>query len=89
MKQEEIRKVYDFLLPEIDKKVAKNQKYKETRKLCDKLEEELKVFIGKDVYRKFENFMDEYIYLSSIANEEYFVQGFSKANKLRDESLMR
>ena len=89
MKQEEIRKLYSFLLPELDKKVAKNQKYKETRKLCDKLEEELKVFIGKDGYRKFENFMDEYIYLASIANEEYFVQGFSKANKLRDESLMR
>lgn len=89
MKQEEIRKLYSFLLPEIDEKVTKNSNYKKTRKLCNELEEELKAFIGKDGYRKFENFMDEYIYLSSIANEEYFVQGFSKANKLRDESLMR
>lgn len=89
MKQEEIRKLYDFLLPEIDKKITMNPKYKETRKLCDELEEELKTFIGKDSYRKFENFMDKYIYLSSIANEEYFVQGFSKANIFRDEALQK
>lgn len=43
--------------------------------------------MDKEDYKKFESFMDEYIYLSSIANKEYFVQGFSKINKFRDESL--
>ena len=43
----------------------------------------------KDGYKKFENFMDEYLYLVSIENEEFFAQGFSMANKLRDESLSK
>ncbi len=89
MKQKEIRKLYDFLLPEIYTKIVKNSNYIKTRKLCDELEEELKNFIGKDGYKKFENFMDEYLYLVSIENEEFFTQGFSMANKLRDESLIK
>lgn len=89
MKRSEIRKLCSFLLPEIDKHIIKNPEYKKTRKKCNKLEDELKEFIGKEGYKKFENFMDEYTYLSSVANEEYFIHGFSKSNKFRDESLSR
>lgn len=89
MKKSEIKKLCNFLLPEIDKHIVKNYEYKKTRKKCCKLEDELREFIGKEGYKKFENFMDEYIYLSSIANEEYFIHGFSKANIFRDESLSK
>lgn len=89
MNKKTIRKIYDYALEDFDKILLKNSKYNKTRKKCNKVEDELKDFIGKDGYKKFENFMDEYLYLVSIENEEFFVQGFSMANKLRDESLSK
>ena len=89
MNKKTIRKIYDYALEDFDKILLKNSKYNKTRKKCNKVEDELKDFIGKDGYKKFENFMDEYLYLVSIENEEFFVQGFSMANKLRDESLIK
>lgn len=89
MNKKTIRKIYDYALEDFDKILLKNSKYNKTRKKCNKVEDELKDFIGKDGYKKFENFMDEYLYLVSIENEEFFVQGFSIANKLRDESLSK
>ena len=89
MNKKTIRKIYDYALEDFDKILLKSSKYNKTRKKCNKVEDELKDFIGKDGYKKFENFMDEYLYLVSIENEEFFVQGFSMANKLRDESLSK
>ena len=89
MNKKTIRKIYNYALEDFDKILLKNPKYNKTRKKCNKVEDELKDFIGKDGYKKFENFMDEYLYLVSIENEEFFAQGFSMANKLRDESLSK
>ena len=46
-------------------------------------------YIGKDGFKFQEEFMNEYIWLNKIAEEEIFVYTFSLANKLRDESLSR
>ena len=89
MNKKTIRKIYDYALEDLDKILLNNSKYKKTREKCNKVEDELKNFIGKDGYKKFENFMDEYLYLVSIENEEFFTQGFSMANKLHDESLIK
>ena len=87
MKNKTIRKLYDYALEDIDRIILKNPKYKKARQECNKIEDELKEFIGKEGYRKFESFMELYMALECIENEEVFVQGFSMANKLRDESL--
>lgn len=89
MNKKTIRKIYDYALEDLDKILLNNSKYKKNKEKCNKAEDELKNFIGKDGYKKFENFMDEYLYLVSIENEEFFTQGFSMANKLRDESLIK
>ena len=86
MKNKTIRKIFDYALEDLDQIVLKNPKYIKNRKICNKLEDELRKFIGKDGYRKFEEFMDAYLALGYIENEEIFVQGFSMANRLRDES---
>ena len=36
-----------------------------------------------------EDFMNEYIWLNKIAEEEIFVYTFSLANRLRDEALIK
>ena len=42
------------------------------------------------MYKKeYEDFMEDYCELSELCNEFYFIKGFSKANKLRNEALMR
>ena len=87
MKNKTIRKLFDYSLEDIDRIILKNSKYKRNRNKCNKLEDELKEFIGKDGYKKFERFMDAYMALGYIENEEIFVQGFSMANRLRDESI--
>lgn len=89
MNKKEIRKIFDYALEDLDQIILNNPKYINTREKCSKLEDELKEFIGKDGYRKFERFMDEHLALDTIEYEEFFVQGFSMANKLRDESLSK
>ena len=86
MKNKSIRKIFDYALEDLDQIILRNPKYINNRKICNKLEDELREFIGKDGYRKFEKFMDAYLALGYVENEEFFVQGFSMANRLRDES---
>lgn len=89
MEKKEIRKLYNSLLDDINKSIMKSNKYKETREIVHTKEDELRAFIGKDGFQKQEEFMDEYIWLNHITEEEIFVYAFSLANKLRDESLGR
>lgn len=89
MDKEEIRKLYSSALPEIDRIIIETPRYVEQKEKANKIEDEMRDFIGKDGYRKFEKFMDEYLYLVHLDNEECFVQGFSIANRLRDESLIK
>ena len=85
MKKIEISKLYNFLLDDIDKNIMKSNKYQKARKKVHIKEDELREFIGNDGFKKQEEFMDEYIGLNHIAEEEIFIYAFSLANKLRDE----
>ena len=89
MNKKEISKLYNSLLEDIDKAIMKSNKYQETREIVHIKEEELRKFIGKDGFQKQEEFMEEYIWLNHIAQEETFIYAFSLANRLRDESLSR
>ena len=91
MKQKEIRKLYKSASFEevVEKNIINSKTYKDILEKCNKKEDELEKFIGKDAYRKFEDFMGEYSEMIDYLNEEYFIKGFCKANKLRDESLMK
>lgn len=89
MKKLEISKLYNSLLDDIDKCIMKSNKYQKARKKVHIKEDELRGFIGKDGFKKQEEFMDEYIGLNHIAEEEIFIYAFSLANRLRDESLSK
>lgn len=89
MEKKEIRKLYNSLLEDIDEKIMSSKKYQETRELVHKKENELRKFIGKDGFKKQEDFMNEYIWLNHIAQEETFIYAFSLSNRLRDESIMK
>lgn len=89
MKKNEIRKIYNYLMEDIDEIIMKSSKYQKQRIEANVKEEELRKLIGKENFKKQEEFMDEYIALNKITEEEIFVYAFSLANKLRDESLRK
>ena len=89
MEQKEIRKLYNVLTDDIDKRIMKSSKYKKQREIASNRENKLRDFIGKDGFKLQEEFMDEYIWLNKITEEEIFVYAFSLSNKLRDESLSK
>lgn len=89
MEQKEIRKLYNVLTDDIDKKIMKSSKYQKQREIASNRENKLREFIGKDGFKLQEEFMDEYIWLNKITEEEIFVYAFSLSNKLRDESLSK
>ena len=89
MKQKEIRKLYHSLLEDIDKNIMKSAEYQKQRKISSDKEDKLMEYIGKDGFKLQEDFMNEYIWLNHIAQEETFIYAFSLANRLRDESLIR
>lgn len=89
MKQKEIRKLYHLLLDDIDKNIMKSSEYQKQRKISSEKEDKLMEYIGKDGFKLQEEFMNEYIWLNKIAEEEIFVYTFSLVNKLRDEALMK
>ena len=61
MKKLEISKLYNSLIDDIDKCIMKSNKYQKARKKVHIKEDELRDFIGKDGFKKQEEFMDEYI----------------------------
>ena len=89
IRDSEISKIYESVIVENDRELIDSLEYQTIRHKCDTKEDKLKELIGKDKFRKFEEFMEDYCELSELENEFYFIKGFSKANKLRDEALMR
>lgn len=84
-----IRALFDYIQDDLDQELVDNPKYKEITKRYDEKERLLKNSIGKDEFKIFEDFVDIYSELISFEAEENFVKGFSMANKLRDEALMK
>lgn len=85
----EISKIYENVIEENDRELIDSLEYQTLRHKIDKNEDILKELIGKEKFKKYEDFMEDYCELSELCNEFYFIKGFSKANKLRDEALMR
>ena len=89
IRDSEISKIYENVIEENDRELIDSLEYQTLRHKIDKNEDILKELIGKEKFKKYEDFMDDYCELSELCNEFYFIKGFSKANKLRDEALMR
>ena len=85
----EIEKIYESVICEHDTTLIDSQEYQSIWGKCNSKEDRLKELIGKEKFRKFEEFMEDYCELSELENEYYFTKGFSIANKLRDEALMK
>lgn len=89
IRDSEISKIYENVIVENDKDLIDSLEYQTLRHKIDRNEDKLKELIGKEKFKQYEDFMEDYCELSELCNEYYFIKGFSKANKLRDEALMR
>lgn len=89
IRDSEISKIYENVIEENDKELIDSLEYQTIRHKIDRNEDKLRELIGKEKFKKYEDFMEDYCELSELCNEFYFIKGFSKANKLRDEALMR
>ena len=89
IRDSEISKIYENVLVENDRNLINSLEYQTLRNKINSNEDKLRKLIGKEKFRKYEDFMEDYCELSELCNEYYFIKGFSKANKLRDEALMR
>ena len=89
IRDSEISKIYENVIVENDRELIDSPEYQTLRHKIDRNEDKLREMIGKEKFRKYEEFMEDHCELSELCNEYYFIKGFSKANKLRDEALMR
>jgi len=89
IRDSEISKIYENVIEENDRELIDSLEYQTLRHKIDRNEDILKELIGKEKFKKYENFMEDYCELSELCNEFYFIKGFSKANKLRDEALSK
>lgn len=89
IRDSEISKIYENVIVENDRELIDSLEYQTLRHKIDRNEDKLRELIGKEKFKKYEDFMEDYCELSELCNEFYFIKGFSKANKLRDEALMR
>lgn len=87
--KETIRQIYNLIQEDFNSEIVSKNEYKNVSKKSDDLLEELRKTITDKEYDILGDFIDSYIELAVIESEEYFVKGFSIANKLRDESLIR
>lgn len=89
IRDSEISKIYENVIVENDKELIDSLEYQTIRHKIDNNENKLRELIGKEKFRQYEEFMEDYCELSELCNEYYFIKGFSKANQIRDEALMR
>ena len=89
MDKQTIRELYNILQKKLNEELINTDKYKEISGRCDIADEILKNSLTKEEYSLYEDVMNIYSELMDLETEEGFVEGFSIANKLRDESLER
>lgn len=89
MDKQTIRELYNLLQKKLNEELINTDKYKEISGRCDIADEILKNSLTKEEYSLYEDVMNIYSELMDLETEEGFVEGFSIANKLRDESLER
>ncbi len=84
-----IKDLYMSIQEEFGREIMNKKEYDDISKESNKLYEQLKSMIDEKEFNVFGDFIDSYTQQMSIEIEEYFVKGFSIANKLRDESLSK
>ena len=89
MDKQTIRELYNLLQKNLNEEIISTDKYKEISGRCDIADEILKNSLTREEYSLYEDVMNIYSELMDLETEEGFVEGFSIANKLRDESLER
>ncbi len=89
MDKQTIRELYNILQKKLNEELINTDKYKEISGRCDIADEILKNSLTREEYSLYEDVMNIYSELMDLETEEGFVEGFSIANKLRDESLER
>ena len=84
---EPIEELYYSIYEKYNNKIANTQEYKDIMEKSDELLKELKCTISDKEYDTLGEFIDKYTELISLGQKEYFVKGFSMANKLVIDSL--
>lgn len=84
-----IRELYRLIQEDFTREITKTNKYKNASKKSYDLYNQVKNTMTNEEYDLFGDFVDSYTDQMVIEIEEYFVKGFSMANKLRDDSLIK
>ena len=84
-----IRELYRLIQEDFTREITKTDKYKNASEKSYDLYNKVKNTMTDEEYDLFGDFVDSYTDQMVIEIEEYFVKGFSMANKFRDDSLSR
>ena len=68
IRDSEISKIYENVIEENDRELIDSLEYQTLRHKIDKNEDILKELIGKEKFKKYENFMEDYCELSELCN---------------------
>ena len=82
-----IRELYHLIQEDFSREITKTDKYKNASEKSYNLYNQVKNTMTDEEYDLFGDFVDSYTDQMVIEIEEYFVKGFSMANKFRDESI--
>ena len=89
MDKQTIRELYNLIQKKLSEEISSTDRYKEISGRCDIADEILKNSLTKEEYSLYEDIMNIYSELMDFETEEGFVKGFSMANELRDESIVK
>ena len=84
-----IRELYCLIQEDFTREIIKTDKYKNASEKSYDLYNKVKNTMTDEEYDLFGDFVDSYTDQMVIEIEEYFVKGFSMANKFRDDSLTK
>ena len=87
--KETIKRIFDMIQEELSDDIVRNEEYKKLNSKFSEIENDLRTIIGFENYKKVEELLNIYLLMSNLESEMSFTKGFSMANKLRDESLIK
>ena len=87
--KETIKRIFDMIQEELSDDIVRNEEYKKLNSKFSEIKNDLRTIIGFENYKKVEELLSIYLLMSNLESEMSFTKGFSMANKLRDESLIK
>ena len=87
--KETIKRIFDMIQEELSDDIVRNEEYKKLNSKFSEIENDLRTIIGFENYKKVEELLSIYLLMSNLESELSFTKGFSMANRLRDESLIK